>query len=372
LGKGRSAWGAWRDSSRLFEGNDLAFGETGFDLSLEKVRDPDDHGAAFERFAGFDEDVAFTLLAEDGGERDRENVVGGRNRDGNAGGHAGLDARINFFEHDAGGVTLDVIAEGGLGSDALDLALDLEAGDGVDLDIDLHAALEAGDVGLIDVGIDHHGAEVGDREDLGATVESAGAGDGLAGGDGAGQDGAVEGRHDPGAGEAFLREGQVFFGSFDGVEGDLMILDGRFVALAAGLVGLFGEEFCLEQFLIPFVVAFGLVHVDAGLVELELGVLDLFLSGLDLEFEVAVVEGEEQGALLDLVADVDGQFADATVDFGANGNLFCGTDFAGDSDREVHGASFDDGGGGPLVGGFGGFLGRFGLGGSPIDETSSA
>ncbi len=67
-----------------------------------------------------------------------------------------------------------------------------------------------------------------------------------------------------------------------------------------------------------------------------------------------VVEPEQQGILLDAVADVHRQLFDQTVDFGAHGDLLGGGDLAGGIDGKVDVAQFDHRGGRALRSGGGG------------------
>ena len=228
-----------------------------------------------------------------------------------------------------------------MGGESLHLAPDAEARDGLDGHVHLLPDGQAGDVGLVDVRVDDEVAEVGDAEDLGAGVEPARPADGLADGHGPGQDRAVEGRGDTGAAEPVHDEIQGLLGAVEAVLGEVEL--GPCV-----LEQFLGDEAVGEEIL-------GALELAFGLAQLEPGTFDGLQLPVVLDLQVAVVELEEQGVLLDGVAHVHGQVLDLAVDLGAYGHLLGRADVAGGGDGEADGAGLDDGrGGAPGVGGCGG------------------
>ena len=162
------------------------------------------------------------LLGKHGRQRHGGHVVRRGDGDFDIGRHARADALVHVLEHDAGRVAFDVVLDDRLGRDALDGARRPQAGHGFDGDLDRLAHLEAGDIGLVDLGVDDHVVEVGDGEDFGAAVEAVGAGDRLADRNRAGQHRAIKGSADFRLGQVLISDRQRALGAFEGVLGQVV------------------------------------------------------------------------------------------------------------------------------------------------------
>ena len=179
----------------LIERNDFILREPLHDLGVGIVGHADDDRPSLELFFVLDEDEPFAASVKTAASGTASDVVRRGNRDAKDGRHAGPHARVDVFDGDAGGEALDAILDHGLRRDAFDDAAHFHAGHGLGLDLHFAPLLEADDIGLVDVGVDHHVVEIGDGHDLGAAVEPAGAGNSLAEGNRAGQHRAIERRH---------------------------------------------------------------------------------------------------------------------------------------------------------------------------------
>ena len=137
------------------------------------------HGAPLEPLTPLDVHIALLLailgiaFGEHRGEGDGHHVGRRRDRNLDIGRHARADALVNVLQQDARGESLDVVLDRGLRGDSFDGAGDFEAGNGLHRDLDLLAGREPRHVRLVDVGNDDHRREVGNRQHLGAAVESA-------------------------------------------------------------------------------------------------------------------------------------------------------------------------------------------------------
>ena len=130
-------------------------------------------------------------------QRNGYHLRGGLNRDFDVGRHARLYPRINLGQQDASSEALDSVKYGGLRGNPFHLALNDQTGDGFHLNIHLEARAEFTDVSLIDVSVDDHTGQIGNRQHLGAAIESSGTGDSLPRRNWAGED---RNRREPGFG----------------------------------------------------------------------------------------------------------------------------------------------------------------------------
>ena len=142
--------------------------------------------------------------------------------------------------------------------EALDFACRHETGHRLDRHLDRFAYLQTGHISLVDLGIDDHGVEVGNRENFGAAVEAVGAGDGLTHRNRAGQHRAVEGCADFRKGQVRISDRQRALGAFERI---LRQLVGRLGVI----VGLLRNELVGQQLLRALVVTFGLLQAQLGL-----------------------------------------------------------------------------------------------------------
>ena len=326
------------------DGHHLAGGQAFLDLRVEVIGNPNLHQSLLERFALLDINEPLhdarihVLLGEYRGERNGGHVGHRGDGDFDVGGHARAHPRVDVLEQDSGGITLDIVLDGRLRIDALDHAGNLEASDGLHGDFDHFVSLDSRNVRLINLGVDNHGAQVGDGKDLGAAVEAARTGNGLSHGDRPGEDGAIEGGANFGLGEVFLGDRQVPLGAFKRVLGE--------VKLSLGVViQLLGNELIRQQLLGPFEIPLGLLEAQPCLVDIgQVGRLFLL--------QLFVIQLEQQSALLDDVAHIHRKTIDLAIDFRPDRDLLGGADLAGRADREVDIAQLNGSGGGTRGGQF--------------------
>src|SRR6266516_4147679 len=155
-GAGRAGLAGRSAGDGLIQRDDFADSEAVEDFGVEVIRSANGDRAALERVVGLHENKAVAAFGKDRGQRHRQDVVRGGNRDAEDGGHAGAHAGVDVLDRDTGGKSLDPVFNHSLRGDALDDPRHLDAGHRLRADFHRAAFLKADDVGLVDVGVDNH------------------------------------------------------------------------------------------------------------------------------------------------------------------------------------------------------------------------